>query len=390
MDAIDDINDLYRKMLRIGKAAEIFHDKECLMVTSKTKVEFIKHRDTMRRNYRNYIKTPKATLDNFRVNTELLPHPHKYGRGPSSRFPTNREIIAKERILTFEHYMASLNVFKCSVCLECEIREKPLDNNPDYICPSCTRRKDPTYYTDNNLHPVWYLVDDEGNYVLDDNGNKAAQYNIPETLSCLSMYEKLLIRRCANFVPSVHLKNGVFGLKGHCVTFPQDITEMCNELPQQKDTLLTFIRNIGNKDTNSIFPTSLRVNRLKVVNALKWLQKHNPFYANIKIMERNLDWMEGAEEVNMGTDGVVMKMKESTRSKMKEAEDEYVSKAHSTADDDGDDTLAMRTVHANEINTVPTGRQTEQIKSLIDIAHKTNQSSKVMNFPPIDHDSALS
>ena len=137
------------------------------------------------------------------------------------------------------------------------------------MCPICTKRKDLNFYTDNNLHPVWYLVDDIGNYVLDENGNKATQYNIPEELSCLSMYEKLLIRRCANFVPSVHLKNGVFGLKGHCVTFPQDITEMCDELPQQKDTLLTFIQNIGNKDTNAIFPTSLRVNHLKVLNALK-------------------------------------------------------------------------------------------------------------------------
>ena len=83
-------------------------------------------------------------------------------------------------------------------------------------------------------------------------------------------------------------------------------------------------------------------------------------------------------------------MKESGRTKIKESEDEYVSKAYSTACDDGDNSLAMRTVHANETNTVPTGRQSQQIKSLIDIAHKTNQSSKIMNFPPIDHDSAIS
>jgi hypothetical protein len=29
-------------------------------------------------------------------------------------------------------------------------------------------------------------------------------------------------------VPSIHLSNGTFALKGHCVTFPQDITKMCN------------------------------------------------------------------------------------------------------------------------------------------------------------------
>ena len=51
LNAIDDINDLYRKMLEIGKAAEVFHDKECPMMSAKTKQEFQKHRDSMRRNY---------------------------------------------------------------------------------------------------------------------------------------------------------------------------------------------------------------------------------------------------------------------------------------------------------------------------------------------------
>ena len=195
------------------------------------------------------------------------------------------------------------------------------------------------------------------------------------------MYVKLLIRLCANFVPSVHLKNGIFGLNGHCVTFPQGITERCDELPQRKETLVTFVHNIGNKDTDNVFPTSLRVNRLKLVNALKWLQKHNPFYRNIKIKEENFDWMNGAEEVNMVSDGIVLNMKESLRS---------ISNAHSTKQDEDDDTLPMRTVHANEAIKVPSGRQAEPIKEFIDIAHKTNQTAKIMNFLPIDHDSAIS
>ena len=66
-------------------------------------------------------------------------------------------------------------------------------------------------------------------------------------------------------------------------------------------------------DTKMCVPASLRVNRLKVVNALKRIQKHNPFYRNIKIKEENFDWMNGAEEVNMGSDGVVLNMKESAR-----------------------------------------------------------------------------
>ena len=57
-----------------------------------------------------------------------------------------------------------------------------------------------------------------------------------------------------------------------------------------------------------------------------------------------------------------------------------------------DEALPMRTVHANQAIKVPSGRQAEQIKELINIniAHKTNKAGKIMNFPPIDHESAIS
>jgi len=83
-------------------------------------------------------------------------------------------------------------------------------------------------------------------------------------------------------------------------------------------------------------------------------------------------------------------MKESVRSKTKETKDEHVSNVHSTKHDVDDDTLPMRTVHANQEIKVPSGGQAEPIKELIDIAHKTNQTAKIMNFPPIDHESAIS
>ena len=74
---------------------------------------------------------------------------------------------------------------------------------------------------------------------------------------------------------------------------------------------------------------------------------------------------------------------------MKETEDEHVSNVHSTEQDVDDDTLPMRTVHANQAIKVSSGRQAEPTKELIDIAHKTNQTAKIMNFPPIDHDSSI-
>ena len=97
--------------------------------------------------------------------------------------------------------------------------------------------------------------------------------------------------------------------------------------------------------------------------------------------------MNGAEEVNMGLDGIVLNIKESLRSKLKETEDEHVSNAHRTKQDEDDDTLPMRTMHANEAIKVPSGSQAEPIKEFIDIAHKTNQTANIMNFPPIDNNS---
>jgi hypothetical protein len=107
------------------------------------------------------------------------------------------------------------------------------------------------------------------------------------------MAEKLLIQRCANLVPSIHLSNETFALKGHCVTFPQDITEMCNKLPLRKEVVVVFICYIGNKDTSAVYPKSFFVNKQNVLKALLWLKKYNAHYAYITIYESNLDWMNG-------------------------------------------------------------------------------------------------
>ena len=65
----------------------------------------------------------------------------------------------------------------------------------------------------------------------------------------------------------------------------------------------------------------------------------------------------------MGSDGVVLNMKESVKSKMKETEDEHVSNVHSTEQDIDDDTLPMCTVHANQAIKVPSGRQLNQSRN---------------------------
>ena len=178
-NAIDKINEMYRKMLTIGKAKKVFRDKVCPMMTAKTKDEFNKARRSLNKKYWNYTKTTKATLPKISADVAFVPDPRKYRGTPGQRLPTLREIIAKERILEFEHYMETLNMFMCSMCKECNIESNAVTDKLMYECKSCQKWDDPNYYIKNNLHPIWYLVDDDGNYVRDENGDKYVQYHIP-------------------------------------------------------------------------------------------------------------------------------------------------------------------------------------------------------------------
>ncbi len=84
------------------------------------------------------------------------------------------------------------------------------------------------------MHPLLYEIEDDGSFQMDSNGKKIPQFDRPHELLRLSMVEKLLTRRRENFVPSIHLSNGTFALKGQCITFPQGITEMCKRVAAQE------------------------------------------------------------------------------------------------------------------------------------------------------------
>jgi len=389
--AIVDINKAYRRMLRIGKAKEVFRESKKgldYLLSTKTKDELYNELRNIRERFNRHRRSGKAMLDNFNVHTEIIPDGVRYGGDKNLKQPTKREVLLKEGILNFEQYQSSLNVFKCSVCLECQIDSAPPVYHR-YVCNTCKRRNDPDFYIDNNLHPVWYLKDDAGEFVIDENGKPIPQYHIPNELKCLTMYEKLLIRRCANFVPTVHLKNGVFAIKGHAVTFPQNITEMCNKLPQKKESLVTFIRNIGNSNTAAVFPTSFKVSKHRIINALEWLIKHNPLYEDVTIAHENMEWMGDKDEVNLCTEAIQVDIECNEQQRAQDDEEEHVAACHST-EEQVDDYLPMHTIHENEKITLPKGEYTKPIKEFSDIAKQTGQHTKAMDFPPIDHESPIS
>ncbi len=151
-----------------------------------------------------------------------------------------------------------------------------------------------------------------------------------------------------------------------------------------------FICYIGNKDTSAVYPKSLRVNKQNVLEALLRLKKHNPHYADVTINELNLDWMNETNEANIGTQAIILKTKDTQCYKINTTEEEVVSNCHKPfeTNDLNNDCCDMDIgcMHANENNSLPTGMDSEIMKSFVQIAKKTGQSSKIMEFPPINHD----
>ncbi len=88
-----------------------------------------------------------------------------------------------------------------------------------------------------------------------------------------------------------------------------------------------------------------------------------------------------------------MKTKDTQRYKINATEEEVVSNGHKPSEnnDPSNDSCDMDIgcMHANENNTLPTGIDAEIMKTFVEIAKKTGQLSKIMNFPPIDHDSPI-
>jgi hypothetical protein len=231
------------------------------------------------------------------------------------------------------------------------------------------------HFLKKNLHPVWHEVSEDRKFVRDIYGNKVPHFEKPPELNRLSMAEKCLIRRCSTYVPSVHLSNGVFTLKGHCVAFPQDITAMCNELPLHKEAMVVFIRYLGNKNTTAVYPKSLQVNRRNVLDALIWLKRHNPLYPDISIVESNLDWMQGKDEVSIARNAEQIRLRNSKHNQIISSNDEFVSPSAQQPPFDSND-IEITTMHANEPNPLPGGDNANVIQTFRSIAQMTGQVTK--------------
>ena len=170
---IDAINDCYKKMLEIGKYAEVFRPiggRQPDILTAKSKVEFQKTKKNIILRYNRYVTTGAPRLS-ISIDVKIVPDPRKYANSKKP-MPTEREILVKEQILEHEFTANNLNIVKCNVCLECHIQKNVLPDHESYICKKCHTQKDPDYFMKNNLHPVWFEVNKDGSNKLDSSGKK--------------------------------------------------------------------------------------------------------------------------------------------------------------------------------------------------------------------------
>lgn len=188
----------------------------------------------------------------------------------------------RESIIRFEEKCKS---FSHNVCLCCRMVGLSLKVNKSDFCSNCAKLKNKRHWLEENVLPVWYDT------------NNREHYELPEELKNLTMAECLLIQRLSPVVPLYHIKNGTFGLTGHCCSFVQDLNGFVNTLPRKESdvallkVLQTVKREVGPGKGSQV--KAYMVNRRKVLEALHWLQKHNIAYSDIRIDPSHLDWFEG-------------------------------------------------------------------------------------------------
>jgi hypothetical protein len=182
----------------------------------------------------------------------------------------------------FEAICSSLAHRRCDVCMIVSMQDIFKKDN---LCQNCANGNAwSRSYMD--MLPVW----------TDEHNEK--QFYVPDVLSCLREGEKLLIQQISVYVPLHHLKYGQLGAKGHIVSFPQDISTVCTELPRLP-TSVTMIRVIKHfkVEDGEIASKSFSVRKLVVLSALKWLKQHNIHYRDITIREENTSWIsDGIEQ----------------------------------------------------------------------------------------------
>ncbi len=132
---------------------------------------------------------PKLTIS---IDVELALDPRRY-TNLGQAMPTERKIIAKKQLIKHKFVMNNLNIQKCNTCLECHMEKDVMMKQDSFTCKKCKDRNDPNHFIKNNMHTLWYEIEDDGSFQMDSNGKKIPRFDRPHELLRISMAEKLLI-----------------------------------------------------------------------------------------------------------------------------------------------------------------------------------------------------
>ena len=115
--------------------------------------------------------------------------------------------------------------------------------------------------------------------------NRMIPDTVPPELENLTQCEEMLIARALPIM-SVYTKpgGGYFGYKGHVITLPHNIQHIATKLPNLPKDLPIIQINVDGSNSKHF-----QVRRAKVLEALIWLQQHNPQYKDVEIDDKRIN-----------------------------------------------------------------------------------------------------
>ena len=162
-----------------------------------------------------------------------------------------------------------LNALEWDYCSHCHTRwlGRNISRNLK-ACDSCISRRNNSrkqsiqmFSAENDMHPT----------------------DAPECLTSLDPIEKAAVSRALPQMKVYRVQKGAETLKGHCITFHQNLTEFAHRLPPRPaDLPMIFLTSPGQA-------VEVKANSNKILTALKYLVERNPYYADVEIDREALD-----------------------------------------------------------------------------------------------------
>jgi len=157
------------------------------------------------------------------------------------------------------------------------------------------------------------------------------------------------------------------------------VTDVRTNLPRHPDSIVTYIQQMGNSQTSSVYLDHLKVRRNYVLQALEWLRIHNSKYRDITINPSYLDWINGKDEADVHKNVRYFHVKGTAPSK---AQMPSVSATQCLNVDSIELEMEFATMGANNWKGIMDPQQEKYMAELVNAAIVTDQSDKLLMFPP--------